>query len=70
MDRILVLAFMTFFTAAMVFSPEKAEPAPVEGCIVMPEVIQSCVESGGRFDYGICSCVGGSGGAGISLEQH
>ena len=28
------------------------------GCIVMPEVVEACINGGGRFDYQLCSCVG------------
>lgn len=61
MKCILTITFMIFFQATMAFSPERGQMTGSQViCIVHPEVIQSCVESGGRFDYEVCSCVGGA----------
>ena len=62
MEKIIAITFMILSVAALAFTP--AETVSVQdgpGCIVMPEVIEACNQSGGRFDYGICSCVGGGG---------
>ena len=64
MEKIIAITFMILSIAALTFTP--ANNVTIEndpGCIVMPEVIEACHQSGGRFDFGSCSCVGG-GGAG------
>ena len=64
MEKIITITFMILSVAALAFTSQNTAPAIVEdnpGCIVMPEVIEACHQSGGRFDYGICSCVGGGG---------
>lgn len=61
MTRIITITFMMLASAALAFSPERepiAQPDP--GCIVQPEVIEACNQSGGRFDFKLCSCVGGN----------
>ena len=64
MKRMLALTSTIFFAAAMLLSTGGRQAMPTgPGCIVQPEVIQSCEDSGGRFDWGLCSCVGGSTGA-------
>jgi hypothetical protein len=63
MREILSITFMILFTAALAFSPEgQANPAPLQdpGCIVQPDVIEACHAGGGRFDWQLCSCVGGA----------
>ena len=61
MTKMLTITFMILFTSALAFT-SASEPATDTnpGCIVMPEVIEACENSGGRFDYKLCSCVGGS----------
>ena len=60
LQTMISIAAAILFVAALAYTP-----APVvdsnPGCIVMPEVIEACVNGGGRFDYQICSCVGGGG---------
>ena len=57
--RILILV-ATVFIAGMAYSTKQQPVKEVNpGCIVQPEVIEACVNSGGRFDYKTCSCVGG-----------
>ena len=64
MEKIITITFMILSVAALAFTPQNTTPvADNPGCIVMPEVIEACHQSGGRFDYGICSCVGGGGAA-------
>ena len=59
MKKMLSITFVILFTAALAFSPGKgqAQQETNPGCIVLPEVIEECVNNGGRFDYKICSCV-------------
>ena len=59
MTKVLTITFMILITTALAFSPEPASDVN-PGCIVMPEVIEACENSGGRFDYKLCSCVGGN----------
>jgi len=61
MRRILSIIFATLVVASLGFSPQEKQTSENPGCIVMPEVIEACVNSGGRFDYTTCSCVGGGG---------
>ena len=61
MSKILTITFMILSATALAYTPE-SEPA-IEinpGCVVQPDVIEACENSGGRFDYKRCSCVGGS----------
>lgn len=56
LQTIISIASAILFVAALAFSPaQDSNP----GCIVQPDVIEACVNGGGRFDYGSCSCVGG-----------
>ena len=56
MKKMRSISFMILFVAALAFTPEKAMPnEPV--CIVHPDVVIACEESGGRFDWRLCSCV-------------
>lgn len=61
MEKVLTILLTTLVLAASAYSPQ---PAPANdtnpGCIVLPEVIEACEQSGGRFDYQVCSCVGGA----------
>lgn len=58
MKKTLSITFMILFVAAMAFAPERGRASARQPiCIVHPDVIQACEESGGRFDFGICSCV-------------
>ncbi len=58
MKKILSITFMLLITAALGFSPEKGEAATqLIPCIVHPDVLEACDNSGGRFDYKICECV-------------
>ena len=60
MKKMRSIIFMILFVTAMAFSAERAMPnEPI--CIVHPDVIAACEESGGRFDFRLCSCVGGGG---------
>ena len=61
MSKIITITFMILASTALALTPG-TEPASDTnpGCIVMPEVIEACENSGGRFDYKVCSCVGGS----------
>lgn len=69
MKRMLALTFTIFFAVMMVFSTGGRQAMTTgPGCIVHPDVIQSCEESGGRFDWGLCSCVGGSATASTVAE--
>ena len=58
MQRMLSILFTTLVLAALAYSPQETT-ADDPGCIVMPEVIEACQQSGGRFDFQLCSCVGG-----------
>ena len=61
MERMLSILFTTLAVVALSYSPQPAATDDTNpGCIVMPEVIQACEQSGGKFDYQVCSCVGGS----------
>ena len=61
MERMLSIIFTTLVLAASAYSPQQTPADDTNpGCIVMPEVIQACEQSGGKFDYQVCSCVGGS----------
>ena len=61
MKRKLAITSMIFFAALMVFSAGGRQSGPVgPGCIVQPDELDRCYQSGGRFDWGLCSCVGGS----------
>lgn len=58
MKKILAITFMILITAALGFSPEKGEAATQAiPCIVHPDVLEACDNSGGRFDYKLCECV-------------
>ena len=61
MRKIFSVTFVILFTAALAFSLENGQtqtPSPANpGCIVKPEVIEDCTNSGGRFDFKLCSCV-------------
>ena len=61
MQKMLSILFTPLVLAALAYSPQQV---PVDetnpGCIVMPEVIEACEKSGGRFDFKLCSCVGGA----------
>ena len=62
MKKMLTLTFMFLFTVALAYSPKAGDQIQTDpGCIVMPEVVEACYQSGGRFDYTLCSCVGGGG---------
>lgn len=63
MKKMLTLIFMVLCTAMLAYPSGNgpSKPTPTNpGCIVMPEVIEACVQSGGTFDYKLCSCVGGN----------
>lgn len=61
MKRKLAITSMIFFALVMVFSTGGQQPAPIgPGCIVHPDELDRCYQSGGHFDWGLCSCVGGS----------
>ena len=63
LQTMLTIAFALLSVAALAYTPQQSQAVDSNpGCIVMPEVIEACVNSGGRFDYGSCSCVGGGGG--------
>jgi len=60
MQTIISIASAIIFVAALAYTPQQvpandSNPA----CIVMPDVVEACVNGGGRFDYQNCSCVGG-----------
>ncbi len=60
MRKMLSVTFVILFTAALAFSVQSGQQTPTPtspGCIVQPEVIEACTNSGGRFDYKLCSCV-------------
>ena len=61
MEKIISITFTILFSAALAFSPA-SEPVTESGpgCIVQPEVVEACHEGGGRFDWQLCSCVGGN----------
>ncbi|HEX7329976.1 MAG TPA: hypothetical protein VF290_00665 [Pyrinomonadaceae bacterium] len=58
LQTMISIASAILFVAALAYTPTPVHDSN-PGCIVMPEVIEACVNSGGRFDYGTCSCVGG-----------
>lgn len=60
LQTMISIASAILFVAALAYTPVPADDAN-PGCIVMPEVIEACVNSGGQFDYKTCSCVGGGG---------
>jgi hypothetical protein len=61
MEKVLSILVTTLILAASAYSPQESPANDTNpGCIVLPEVIQACEESGGRFDYQVCSCVGGA----------
>ena len=60
LQTMISIASAILFVAALAYTPAPADDSN-PGCIVMPEVVEACVNSGGRFDYGTCSCVGGGG---------
>ena len=61
MQKIFTITFMILASAALAFSLETGPATQFDpGCIVMPEVIEACEQGGGRFDFKICSCVGGN----------
>lgn len=66
MKRMLAISSMIFCAVVMIFSTGGRQAGatghqqPQPGCIVQPDVIERCEQSGGRFDWGLCSCVGGS----------
>lgn len=61
MTKMLTITFMILFTTALAFSPEREPATEINpGCIVQPDVIEACEQGGGRFDYKLCSCVGGN----------
>lgn len=61
MTRLVTITFMILASAALTFSPESRPVTELDpGCIVQPEVIEACEQGGGRFDYKLCSCVGGN----------
>ena len=58
MRKILSLTFMILITAALGFPPERGKASTqLIPCIVHPDVLEACENSGGRFDYKICECV-------------
>ena len=60
MEKLITITFMILSIAALTFTPQtKVTTDNGPGCIVMQEVIDACTQSGGRFDYTLCSCVGG-----------
>lgn len=64
MRRMLAITSTIFFAVVMVFSTDGQQAKGTQQpCIVHPDVIQNCEASGGRFDWELCSCVGGSGSA-------
>ena len=61
MKKMLTIVFMILSTAMLAFPTRGGVPIEANpGCIVMPEVIEACEQGGGRFDYKLCSCVGGA----------
>lgn len=60
LQTMLTIALAIMSVAALAYTPAPAHDSN-PGCIVMPEVVEACVNGGGRFDYQICSCVGGGG---------
>ena len=63
MKKILSITFMILITAALGFSPETGKgTTQTTPCIVHPDVLEACDNSGGRFDYKICECVYGRPG--------
>jgi len=62
MKRMLSISFMILITTALAFSPGTGQASPdIEPiCLVHPDVLAACEESGGRFDWKLCSCVGGN----------
>ena len=61
MSKIITITFMILSATALAYSPERDVAIDTNpGCIVQPDVIEACEKSGGRFDYKLCSCVGGS----------
>ena len=60
MEKILAIAFTILFSAALAFSPEREQAQLDPACIVQPDVIEACEQGGGRFDFRLCSCVGGN----------
>ena len=62
MEKLITITFMILSIAALTLTPQtKVTVDNGPGCIVMQEVIDACNQSGGRFDYTLCSCVGGGG---------
>jgi hypothetical protein len=62
LQTMLTIAFAILSVAALAYTPQQAPAYDSNpGCIVMPEVVEACINGGGRFDYQICSCVGGGG---------
>ena len=59
-QTMLTIAFAILSVAALAYTQQQAPAYDSNpGCIVMPEVVEACVNGGGRFDYQSCSCVGG-----------
>ena len=60
LQTMLSIASALLIVAALAYAPPQA-PANDSNpaCIVMPEVVEGCINGGGRFDYQSCSCVGG-----------
>lgn len=65
MRKMFSIIFVILVVASLGFAPQKKQTSENPGCIVMPEVIEACENSGGRFDYKSCSCVGGSGASSV-----
>lgn len=64
MKRKLAITSMIFFAVVMVFSTGGQQTGPIgPGCIVHPDELERCHQSGGQFDWNLCSCVGGSASA-------
>ena len=60
LQTMLSITSAILFVAALAYTPQQApayDSGP--GCIVQPDVIEACVNGGGRFDFQSCSCVGG-----------
>jgi hypothetical protein len=60
MRRRLAVTSMILFAVAMVFSTGgRQATGTTQMCIVHPDELDRCYQSGGRFDWTLCSCVGG-----------
>jgi len=64
MKRKLAITSMIFFAVVMALSTGGRQAGTVSpGCIVHPDELDRCYQSGGRFDWGLCSCVEAAAGA-------